>query len=64
MDPLVEGIGTVVVEEFKGGEDLGDPEDGASALLAWQRGDGAGLDRLVRAVDGGEQVQALLHALA
>ncbi|MFF5705313.1 hypothetical protein ACFY7H_22850 [Streptomyces sp. NPDC012794] len=63
LDPRVEGVDAVVVEKVEVGEDLSDPGDGASGSLARQRGDGAGLDVLVRAVDGGQQVQASQHAL-
>ncbi|MFF0400070.1 hypothetical protein ACFYSJ_30590 [Streptomyces sp. NPDC005248] len=64
LDPGVQGADAVVVEEVDVGEDLGDPGDGAFGSLARQRGDRAGLDVLVRAVDGGQQIQALQHALA
>ncbi|MEV0040840.1 hypothetical protein [Streptomyces sp. NPDC050804] len=64
LDPRVEGVDAVVVEEVEVSEDIGDPGDGAFGSLARQSGDGAGLDAFVRAVDGGQQVQASQHPFA
>ncbi|MEV2254447.1 hypothetical protein AB0I94_28340 [Streptomyces sp. NPDC050147] len=54
VDPRVERVDAVVVEESEAGKDFGDPDDGTLVLLTRQRGNGAGLDRLVRTVDGGQ----------